>query len=448
MLGGEDLRNPSRLSPAELTRLRASPHIELLAEVDDVRPVIARADVVVLPSYREGLPRSLLEGGAMGRALIVTDVPGCADVVVHERNGLIVRRADAASLADAMHRLCEKPPLIAVYGEAARTEIEARFDEQKVIDNTLATYRRLLEENAKNPQKLLLIELNEVNFDFVGRYVAQGELPALAGLLSKHGLIETSSETEYAHLEPWIQWVTAHTGKTFAEHGVFRLGDIVEHDLDQIWEQLERAGLSVGAISPMNAKNRTRNAAFFVPDPWTRTSVSGDRSLQLLAEALAQAVGDNASARIEAGSYLKLLRGLAAHFRISTFGQLAKFTLGRRSAPWYGAMFLDRFLADVFVRQWRRHRPDFSTLFSRPPRTSSITTCFLRLSTTARTRTPPGIWRRAGPAARHLSCVRRHRARCTCPAKRSAGDDRDGPAPGSVPDRVFLLSTRRPRLVP
>jgi hypothetical protein len=74
-------------------------------------------------------------------------------------------------------------------------------------------------------------------------------------------------------------------------------------------------------------------------------------------------VGDNASARIEPGSYLKLLRGLATHFRISTFGQLSRFALGRRGAPWYGAIFLDRFLADVFVRQWRRHRPDFASLF-------------------------------------------------------------------------------------
>jgi len=215
----------------------------------------------------------------------------------------------------------------------------------------------------KVPQKLLLVELNEVNFDFVRRYIARGELPTLAGLLSRHGLVETSSETEYEHLEPWIQWVTAHTGKTFAEHGVFRLGDIVDRDIDQIWERLERGGLRVGAISPMNAKNRTRDAAFFVPDPWTRTAVSGDRSLQLISEALSQAVGDNASARIAPGSYLKLLRGLAAHFRVSTIGQLVKLVLGRPSSPWYGAMFLDRFLADVFVRQWRRHQPDFSSLF-------------------------------------------------------------------------------------
>jgi len=212
-------------------------------------------------------------------------------------------------------------------------------------------------------EKLLLIELNEVNFEYVRRYAARGELPTLARLLATHGLVETTSEAEYDHLEPWIQWVTAHTGKMFAEHRVFRLGDIVEQDIDQIWERLERAGLSVGAISPMNAKNRTCNAAFFVPDPWTRTPVSGDRSLKLLWEALSQAVGDNASARIESGSYLKLLRGLAAHFRISTIGQLARFAVGKRSAPWYGAMFLDRFLADVFVRQWRRHRPHFASLF-------------------------------------------------------------------------------------
>src|SRR4029077_2663014 len=86
LLGGEDPRNPSRLTPVELVQLKDSPDIELLGEVDDVRSIIASADVVVLPSYREGLPRSLLEGGAMGRALIATDVPGCSEVVQHEKN--------------------------------------------------------------------------------------------------------------------------------------------------------------------------------------------------------------------------------------------------------------------------------------------------------------------------------------------------------------------------
>ena len=89
----------------------------------------------------------------MGRALIATDVPGCSEVVQHEKNGLIVPRADADSLARAMARLCENPSLIASFGTTARTDIEARFDEQRVIDNTLATYRRLFQENAKGPSE-------------------------------------------------------------------------------------------------------------------------------------------------------------------------------------------------------------------------------------------------------------------------------------------------------
>src|SRR5688572_20763032 len=117
-------------------------------------------------------------------------------------------------------------------------------------------------------KQLLFLELNEVNFDFVQKYVARGGLPNFARLIARHGVTLTSSEQRYEQLEPWIQWVTAHTGRTFAEHGVFRLGDIVNRDIPQIWELLEERGFSVGAISPMNAKHRLRNPAFFVPDPW------------------------------------------------------------------------------------------------------------------------------------------------------------------------------------
>lgn len=63
-------------------------------------------------------------------------------------------------------------------------------------------------------------------------------------------------------LEPWIQWVTAHTGLTFEQHNVFRLGDIADKDIPQIWEYLETNGISVGAVSPMNANNRVSKAVF------------------------------------------------------------------------------------------------------------------------------------------------------------------------------------------
>jgi hypothetical protein len=168
---------------------------------------------------------------------------------------------------------------------------------------------------------------------------------------------------KYEQLEPWIQWVSAHTGLSFEEHAVFRLGDIVRHNLEQIWERLEAEGIKVGAVSPINASNRTRRASFFIPDPWTKTPVSGGWVLRQLDHALKQAVGENAQGRTTLATLCRLLLGLAAHFRSSTIAELIIHVLRRRDEPWRAVLFLDRLLADVFVRQWRRHTPGFASLF-------------------------------------------------------------------------------------
>lgn len=213
------------------------------------------------------------------------------------------------------------------------------------------------------PQPLILLELNEVNFEYVARYIRRGHLPAFRTLIESFGIAETTSETDYNLLEPWIQWVTAHTGLPYSEHRLYRLGDGAGIQLNQIWESLESAGLTVGAILPMNASNRTRQSPFFVPDPWTRTSISGHWVLHQLYAALAQAVGENAQQRITLQSLIRLALAWTRHARWSTLSQLSQYTLQRKSKPWYGSLFLDRFLADVFICQWRRSRPDFSSLF-------------------------------------------------------------------------------------
>lgn len=211
--------------------------------------------------------------------------------------------------------------------------------------------------------QLLLLELNEVNFEFIEAYIARGELPNFAALFARHGVSRTTSESRYEELEPWIQWVTAHTGKAFAEHAVFRLGDIVSHDIPQIWELLEAHGLKVGAISPMNAKHRVRNPAFFVPDPWTPTQISAPSTLRRLHAALAKAVNENATARLDASSLLGLLRGTAAYARMANYPSYFGLAFGSIGRPWRRALFLDLLLADVFITETRRTRPDFATLF-------------------------------------------------------------------------------------
>lgn len=210
---------------------------------------------------------------------------------------------------------------------------------------------------------IVFIEFNEINFDFVREYAARGRLPNFHRMIERHGLSETTSEENHAHLEPWIQWVTAHTGKSFGEHRVFRLGDFVDSNAPQIWEQLERAGLKVGAISPMNATNRLREPAFFVPDPWTPTTVAARPVLERLYRAIAQAVNDNAQGKLAKRTIHHLLAGFIAYASPSNYLQYAKFAGFGGGRPWYRAMFLDLLLSDVFLSELRRARPDFSTLF-------------------------------------------------------------------------------------
>jgi hypothetical protein len=212
-------------------------------------------------------------------------------------------------------------------------------------------------------QQLLFLEFNEVNFEFLEHYVGLGKLPNYARCIRKHGYTQTTSESRLQDLEPWIQWLSARTGLTLAEHGVIRLGDVVNHEFPQIWERLEEQGLKVGAVTPMNAKNRTRDAAFFVPDPWTRTETSGPMVLKKMYEAISQAVNDSAQGKLTLNSIAWLLAGAASQARAVNYTKYLGLVAGARRKPWSKAMFLDQLLADVFMTQVRRTSPDFATLF-------------------------------------------------------------------------------------
>ncbi len=132
LLLGDIDANPTSLSSSALDTLRAEGTVEYLGTVRDVRPVISAAHVVVLPSYHEGMPRSVLEGLSMGRAVITTDAPGCRETVEPERNGLLVPVRDAVALAAAMSRLADQPDLISHMGSEGRRLAERRFDVHSV----------------------------------------------------------------------------------------------------------------------------------------------------------------------------------------------------------------------------------------------------------------------------------------------------------------------------
>ncbi len=142
--GALDSGNRSALTQAELADLHANKRIRCLGHVEDMPLVYAASDIVVLPSWREGLSRSLIEAAAMERPIITTDVPGCRDVVDHGLSGLLVPQRDAPSLDLAIRLLLKNPDLAKRFGKTARQKVVAEFQVSLVNESTLQQYSRLL----------------------------------------------------------------------------------------------------------------------------------------------------------------------------------------------------------------------------------------------------------------------------------------------------------------
>lgn len=145
LVGDVDPNNPSSLTTEMVRSAASNGVVEWLGPAEDVAPLLATADAVVLPSYREGVPLALLEGAAMGRALIATEVPGCRDVVIDGDTGLLVPARDAASLAGAIAKLASDRALAAKFGRAARALVERRFASDVVNPAMVAEYDRAFE---------------------------------------------------------------------------------------------------------------------------------------------------------------------------------------------------------------------------------------------------------------------------------------------------------------
>ncbi len=142
LLGPADVANPAAIPRQQLNDWQAEGLLDYLGPTDDVRPWLVQADCVVLPSYREGVPRTLLEAAATARPVITTDAPGCRDTVQHGVTGWLCRVKDADDLARCMLRFIALSTADRqAMGAAGRTMTERRFDEQVVIARYLALAR-------------------------------------------------------------------------------------------------------------------------------------------------------------------------------------------------------------------------------------------------------------------------------------------------------------------
>ena len=140
LVGGIDAGNPSTLSTSQLESWSLEGIVNWLGQQDDIPKVLAETHIVCLPSYREGLPKSLIEALAAGRPVVTTDVPGCREVVRHLENGLLVEPRNAMALADALRTLIANKDLRREYGAAGRVRAENEFSNELIARQTLAVY--------------------------------------------------------------------------------------------------------------------------------------------------------------------------------------------------------------------------------------------------------------------------------------------------------------------
>lgn len=140
LVGGIDLANPSAIGSDEIARWVEEGVVEWWGHRTDMPEVMRQASIVCLPSYREGLPKALLEAAAAGRPIVATDAPGCREVVRDGWNGLLVPVGQVAPLAAALSRLLRDAVLCGTMGARGRERAVSEFDQKSVATATLALY--------------------------------------------------------------------------------------------------------------------------------------------------------------------------------------------------------------------------------------------------------------------------------------------------------------------
>lgn len=143
LVGDSDFENPAGISAAKLEAWQRDQVIEWWGRRSDIAEIFAQSHIACLPSYREGLPKVLIEAAAAGLPIVTTDVPGCRDVVAHDHNGLLVPVYAVDALADALARLIDSPSLRQSMGDAGRIRAENEFALEKITGQIIDLYQHV-----------------------------------------------------------------------------------------------------------------------------------------------------------------------------------------------------------------------------------------------------------------------------------------------------------------
>lgn len=219
----------------------------------------------------------------------------------------------------------------------------------------------------KKFNRVIQFELNEISKTAIDYLISKNKLPHFSRINHNWCYTQTTSETHYQHLEPWIQWITAHTGKTFAEHQVFHLSDNDQLKHPQIWETLSAHGIESCIVGSMNALRGRANGGFFFPDPWSKSGVTYPQKIQPLWNLISSKVQSHATAEI---GMADLIKGMQICFGfklpLSLYTKIAKQLVAQKINPlnkWKLVGIFDLFLTEIFNYLLKSSQYEYYTLF-------------------------------------------------------------------------------------
>ena len=216
----------------------------------------------------------------------------------------------------------------------------------------------------KNKKKLILIQLNELNFELVNKYCSKYNLKYLKKIIKhKKPNYITNSENIYDLLEPWIQWFSVYTGKTALQHGVYRLGDGKNYKGELLFNKIENLNFKVGAISPMNLVNNLKNPSYFIPDPWTDSSSDNSFWSKKITSLLKIAVNNNSGKIFKLSTFLDILLILIKFENIYNYHLYFFYLITSIKCKWRKALFLDLLINDIHLNLLIKNKPNFSSVF-------------------------------------------------------------------------------------
>jgi len=220
---------------------------------------------------------------------------------------------------------------------------------------------------SKKYKRIIQLELNEISYPIIEGLIEKNRLPNFKILNDSWQFLKTDSEEDYEKIEPWIQWVTAHTGKTYSEHGIFNLGDVHKLKHKQIWERLSEKGIESGIIGSMNAAKNTAKGGMFFPDPWAIHAEAYPDKLKPLWQLISSRVQSHATSKLGIPDLLKGVRScLQFNIPLSTYFSIANQILQQKMEPkvkWKLAIVFDLFQAELFKNVLRKTDYGYYTLF-------------------------------------------------------------------------------------